>query len=82
MAKIKYIRTKHDNIIVFPEIHNHSEFKHFEPKSAGFLWFEINHETNEIDCKCYGESVSLHLKSIPEEDAKLAKAQILGYSYW
>ena len=80
MAKAKYIRTKDNTIIVFSELQLHSEFKHFEPISAGFIFFTIDEDRNS-DCFCYGESISLDLKS-KEDDTTLAKRQILGWDYY
>jgi hypothetical protein len=80
MARVKYIRTKNDEIIVFNELQQHSEFKRFEPISAGFISFGIGEDRNP-DCTCYGMSVSLNLESM-EDDAKLAKKQILGWDYY
>ncbi len=73
--KQKYIITKDGVIIVFPELLQHSEFKRFNPTSAGFISFGVNKEENP-SCSCYGESISLGLKSNPEEDTKLAKKQL------
>ncbi len=73
--KVKYIRTKDDEIIVFNEMMMHIEFQHFKPKSAGFINIYIN-EKGRLDCKCYGESISLDIKS-HEDDSDLAKRQIL-----
>jgi hypothetical protein len=80
MGKVKYIRTKDNEIIVFSGLQLHSEFKRFEPISAGFIIFRIDEDRNP-DCLCYGESVSLDLKS-KEDDTRLAKRQILGYDYY
>jgi len=80
MTKVKYIRTKNNQIIVFPEYHQHSDFKSFEPISAGFISIGFD-DDRQLDCKCYGESISLKLKSM-EDDSVLAKRQILGYSYY
>lgn len=77
MLKQKYIRTKNNNIIVFSELQQHNEFKHFEPVSAGFIAIGVGKDGNP-DCTCYGESVTLKLKS-DEGDTKLAKKQILGH---
>jgi len=86
MLKQKYIRTKDNRIIVFSELNQHNEFKHFEPVSAGFISistkkveYNVVGEYYETDCRCYGESVSLKLKSNEEEDTALAKKQILGH---
>jgi len=80
MANVKYIRSKNNRIIVFSELQQHSEFKMFEPISAGFISFGIGEDRNP-DCSCYGESVSLKLKS-REDDSMLAKRQILGFDYY
>lgn len=84
VLKQKYIRTSDDKIIVFSELQQHKEFINFNPVSAGFISFmtkKVEHNMQyyyETDCKCYGESVSLDLKSNEEEDTFLAKKQILG----
>ena len=74
--KQKYVKTKIGNIIVFSEMMQHSEFKKFEPTSAGFISIGIGNDGNP-SCTCYGESVSLKLKS-HEEDTIKAMNQILG----
>jgi hypothetical protein len=74
-GRTKYIITEHNEIIVFPELFQHSDFRHFKPKSAGFISFGINKEGNP-SCSCYGESISLGLKSDPENDTKIAKRQL------
>ena len=74
----KYIKTKDNEIIVFSALLNHSDFKKFNPISAGFILF-LTDELGIPTCECYGESVSLNfLKSNPEQDSKLANIQILG----
>ena len=80
MAKVKYIRTKENKIIAFGELFQHSDFKLFNPISAGFISIGIGSDRNP-DCTCYGESVSLGLKSL-EDDTQLAKKQILGWDYY
>jgi hypothetical protein len=76
--RVKYIRDKDDNIIVFPDTIGHNEMKHREPKSAGFISFGINKLFNP-SCHCHGESVSLGLKA-DIGDTRLALMQILGYN--
>jgi len=73
--KQKYVITEHGEIIVFPEIIQHSRFKHFNPISAGFISFGLNEEGNPT-CSCYGESYSLNLTSKPVEDTIIAKQQL------
>ena len=71
-TKQKYVRLKqYDTIIIFPEVLNHSDFKHMNPISAGFCYVG----KDRIDC--FGESYSLRMKSDPE-DTKLATKQIFG----
>lgn len=73
--KTKYIITKEGEIIVFPELLQHSDFKHFNPISAGFISFGVNKEGNPT-CYCYGASISLKLESNSEKDTKIAKRQL------
>jgi hypothetical protein len=81
MSKTKYIKTGDNQIIVFGELYQHSDFRKFNPVSAGFIFF--NHDSDGMpDCHCYGESYSLQLKSDEIIDTKLARLQILGYDYY
>jgi hypothetical protein len=80
MNKVKYIRTKDNEIIIFGEIMQHSDFRNFHPVSAGFISFGINKEGNPT-CSCYGSSYSLNMRSNGEEDTLLAKRQ-LGMLDW
>lgn len=80
VLKQKYIKTDKNVIIVFPELLQHKEFKHFKPVSAGFISFGVELTCNGVtnNCVCYGESISLNLKSQEETDTALANKQILG----
>lgn len=78
--KAKYIKTENDVIIVFSELLQHSEFKKFNPKSAGFISIGASGR-HQPEVTCYGESISLVLKSDEETDTRLARKQILGYDY-
>jgi len=80
MPKAKYIKTKNNDIIVFGEQMMHSDFKHMNPISAGFIYFGINKEGNPT-CSCHGESISLRLASDEEEDTFLAQSQ-LGFKFY
>jgi hypothetical protein len=73
--KVKYIITNDKGIIIFPDTFNHSDFKHFKPINAGFISFGVNQQGNPT-CSCYGESISLDIKSNPEADTLLAKRQL------
>lgn len=81
MNKVKYIKTDNDEIIVFSELLQHSRFRGFNPVSAGFISIGANGRYDPT-IQCYGESVSLGLKSDPEVDTQLAERQILGNGYW
>lgn len=72
--RVKYICINDDRfdcIIVFSKLLSHDIFINLKPKSAGFISFENGEAT------CYGESVSLRIKSNPEYDSELANKQIL-----
>ena len=80
MYKQKYIIIKHGDIIIFPGSINHSDFREFSPISAGFISFGVNQKGNPT-CECYGESVSLGLKSDPEKDTIIARRQLNMMEY-
>ena len=71
----KYIITKNKDIIVFSETIQHSDFRKWEPISAGFITFGVN-EYGDVTCSCHGRSVSLGLDSRPEEDTFIARLQL------
>ena len=72
-TKQKYVRLKEYNqIIIFPELIQHSKFEWWGVKSAGFCY------VGEKNVRCFGESISLGLKSL-EEDSELATKQLFGY---
>lgn len=77
MLKQKYIKTDNKRIVIFSELFQHSEFRNLKPISAGFIVIGAKSK-GEPTCECYGESISLGLKSDPE-DTILATRQILGY---
>ncbi len=72
----KYVKLKSNKIIIFSECYSHSDFKHLEPVSAGFIRFYAVHEY-EVQVECYGESTGLGLKHAPE-DTQLAYNQFLA----
>lgn len=81
---MKYLRIKKpdailgdDVIVIFSEQISHDIMAScFSDKivSAGFVKLDNDVKFGNV---CYGESVSLRLKSIPEEDTKLLQSQ-----YW
>ena len=76
MEKMKYVRLKeYDQIIIFPCVMEHSTFKYLNPITAGFCY--INPPQRRVDC--FGESISLRLKSDKKEDTYQATKQIFGF---
>lgn len=81
---MKYLRIKkpgailgNDIIVIFSEQISHDIMASCfsdEIVSAGFVKLDNDVKSGNV---CYGESVSLRLKSIPEEDTKL-----LQFQYW
>lgn len=68
---LKYIRVS-SGFITFAEPMMHKEIRfHEEPISAGFYYLKI--EDGEIFAKCYGDSISLNLRSKPEDSELLTK---------
>ena len=76
MYGAKYIRTNNDIIIVFSNTKSHSDFRVFEPISAGHIIFSVDNGVNS--CVCCGDSGSLGIKSRPEEDTRLSQEQLLN----
>ena len=74
-TKVKYIITKDNEIVVFGELMQHSDFRHLDPIRAGFISFGVNGQGNP-SCSCYGRSVSLQMDSDPEKDTAIAKRQL------
>ena len=72
-TKQKFVRLKEYNeVIIFPCTIEHSDFKKFNPVSAGFCYI------NKGRVDCFGESISLDLKSNAKEDTLLATKQFFG----
>lgn len=71
----KYIKTASNRMIVFSASLKHSDFRNFNPVSAGFISFGVDKEGNP-DCSCYGKSESLDIES-HADDTMLAKRHIL-----
>ena len=70
--ELKYVKTKNEEIIIFPMVIQHDTFKHLEPISAGFCRIR----NRKVDC--YGESYSLGLKAIIREDSLQATKFVFG----
>lgn len=71
---MKYIREK-STIVIFSDDLVHAEVAkqlRMKPDSAGFLSIEVVDEKGGTRARCYGESISLDIKSDPEKDSELA----------
>lgn len=73
--KAKYVMTD-NGIIVFPESFSHSDFSRFNPTSAGFISFGATGRYEPV-CECYGESITLKLKS-GKKDTDMAMRQLIN----
>lgn len=74
MTTLKYVRVG-NNVILFSETLLHSTFKYLEPTSAGFC--TIDYPNRKV--VCYGESISLKLKS-DVEDSDIATLHLFRYN--
>lgn len=63
----------HPVIIGMGMPHNQVKYKNYHPTSAGFVKFVYDDERQEIDVICFGESISLGLKSNGYMDADVIK---------
>ena len=75
--KIKYVIIDYCLPILFSEGHQHAKFANIgKATSAGFCSF-YNEEDGSEDAgwhvSCWGESISLKIKSEPENDAAIIK---------
>ena len=70
--KLKYVKLEGGEVIIFPELIQHKEFKYLEPISAGFCYIEKDR------ILCFGDSVSLKIKSNPGQDSLDATKHFIG----
>lgn len=74
-TKMKYLYNKETmKFLIFPDFINHSDMNTIRATSAGFLHFfqyENSMSPQQLGVECYGESVSLKLKSDSEDSEKL-----------
>ena len=73
-TKQKYVKLKnYDEVIIFPTIIEHSKFRNWGVISAGFC------HVHSDKIVCFGESVSLRIKSRPKQDTFHATKQVFGW---
>lgn len=71
---MKYVLFNNEDYVIIPESQSHDQFKHFNPISAGFCKMETyRNEWDDIKIKvyCYGESISLGIKSRGKVDEEI-----------
>jgi len=72
--RLKYIKTREGEVVIFPEIIEHSTFRNMEPVTAGFCY--IHPSKHRVDC--FGKSWSLGLESNKKEDTDDATRCVFG----
>jgi hypothetical protein len=80
-CKMKYILNQDSGQFFLIPMHmNHSDAIGIRPTHAGFVKFNLKQDAcgnNYIQALCFGESVSLKLKSDPDTDADIISRGIL-----
>ena len=69
--KLKYVVTNQGDFAIFTALTNHNDigFKlHGMPVGAGFCNLEQDVDSGAVDVHCWGESISMDLKSRPEDE--------------
>jgi len=72
MNKLKYIKLKGGEVVIFPIVIEHDTFKYLNPVTAGFC------EVTETKVTCFGESYSLKLKADEKQDTLDATKHVFG----
>ena len=70
MRKLKYVR-HHYGFVIFDEIVQHNDIRVDDIVSAGFC--SISSASEELSASCWGESVSLNLKSRDDDSEAMTK---------
>lgn len=79
--KLKYVIDDYGNIAIFSPTAVHSDIArqmYGKAVSAGFVDFEVPAD-GVLDVKCFGESVSLGVKSNGFKDEEIIREKLLGY---
>ena len=77
MEGMKYVVYSDDTFSIFPPTLNHSDMRVMgkTPVSAGFVRIDkVSDESDAIKVACYGDSVSLGLKSRHHEDEEVIES--------
>jgi len=81
MSELKYIVIDEINPIIFDAVIDHSAMARAANgpvTSAGFCYLSGNSD-DEVDVHCFGESVTLNIKSNPDADQQLIEKRINNY---
>ena len=81
MHKAKYIISETGRPLVFSQLHAHVDVAHAMfggAKIIGAGFVQVNREGEYV---CYGESVSLNVKSRGDEDSKILNKMLGGKQY-
>jgi hypothetical protein len=85
MDKVKYVIINGSAIVFSGAIQNKDMVGYNEKcEGAGFVYFTIGKDSfgdDDIVAKCYGESISLGIKSRGEVDSNLVTRQIINAEY-
>jgi hypothetical protein len=83
-GKYVVLNRRQFRVVILPETMQHRDVvdQYDKPESAGFFSIESkwNPDDNEyvVKASCYGESVSLGIKSNPEEDSRMIERLFRG----
>ena len=76
--KAKYVVTSRDEMVIFPESIEHIRFKMLNPRSAGYISI-CPQDVGLLRVECFGESISLGLRSRPKVDREIFRASLDVY---
>ncbi len=80
--KIKYVIFDDIAPVLLSDCQQHADIRcQYRPTSAGFCSYVFNETTCELDVTCWGESISLGIKSKPDIDSHLIKRLLKGSAY-
>lgn len=83
--KLKYVVDEYGNIAIFSPGATHADIAramHGKPVGAGFITVDIQisgHDAGDLDINCFGESVSLNIKSRQVTDEIIISKKLKGY---
>lgn len=76
--RAKYIITEHEMPMIFSEWQNHADVARWVFGDRPIIGAGFVYVTQRGDYSCYGESITLRVKSRGEEDAKILNKMLGG----